>query len=60
VKIGPQAMKVTPRKMVAQAVTHEMRHWAQLAVFLRISGRKPGPRDLLVSPVFDPPGAGRR
>ena len=60
VKIGPQAMKVTPRKMVAQAVTHEMRHWAQLAVFLRISGRKPGPRDLLVSPVFDPPVAGRR
>jgi len=36
------------------AVTHEIRHWAQVATFLRMSGRKPGPRDFLVSPVLEP------
>jgi uncharacterized damage-inducible protein DinB len=39
--------------MVLQAVTHEIRHWAQVATLLRMSGRKPGSRDFLSSPVFD-------
>jgi len=53
IQIGAQPRAVTPRKMVVQAVTHEMRHWAQAAMLLRMSGRKPGPRDFLVSPVLE-------
>lgn len=56
-QIGKRARAVTPRKMIAQAVTHELRHWAQVATFLRLAGRKSGMHDLLVSPVFDVPGA---
>jgi len=59
IQIGPHTRSVTPRKMVVQAVTHEIRHWAQVAVFERMSGRKPGPRDFLVSPVFDQPDVGQ-
>jgi len=39
--------------MVAQAVTHEIRHFAQLAAFLRMAGFKTGPHDFLVSAVFE-------
>jgi len=53
IQIGQHSRSVTPRKMLMQAVTHEIRHWAQVATLLRLSGRRPGPRDLLVSPVFD-------
>ncbi len=58
VQIGPRARQITPRKMVLQAVTHEIRHWAQAATLLRMSGRKPGTRDVLASPVFEPPAGG--
>jgi len=53
VQMGAHTRSLTPRKMVVQAVLHEIRHWAQVATFLRLSGRKPGSRDFLVSPVFD-------
>jgi uncharacterized damage-inducible protein DinB len=56
IQMGPHTRSVTPRKMIVQAVTHEIRHWAQVATFLRMSGHRPGPRDFLVSPVFDQPG----
>jgi uncharacterized damage-inducible protein DinB len=55
IQIGKHSRSVTPRKLIVQAVTHEIRHWAQVAAFLRMSGRKPGPRDFLVSPVFEQP-----
>jgi len=55
IKMGTHTRSVTPRKLIVQAVTHEIRHWAQVATLLRMSGRKPGPRDFLVSPVFDQP-----
>ena len=42
-------------EMVLEAVTHEIRHWAQVATFLRMSGRRPSPRDFLLSPVVDQP-----
>jgi len=58
IQMGTHTRTVTPRKLVLQAVTHEIRHWAQVATLLRVSGRKSGPRDLLVSPVFDPADAG--
>src|SRR6267378_573797 len=54
IQIGKHSRAVTPRKLIVQAVTHEIRHWAQVATFLRMSGRKPGPRDFLVSPVLEP------
>jgi uncharacterized damage-inducible protein DinB len=41
--------------MIVQTVTHEINHWGQVAVFMRMSGRKPGSRDLVFSPVFDQP-----
>ncbi len=53
ITMGPRKRTVTPKKMVVQAVTHELRHWAQIATLLRMSGRKPGARDFLVSPLFD-------
>ena len=38
---------VTSRKMVLQAITHELRHWAQVATFLRQAGYDPGVHDLI-------------
>ena len=52
-QLGANSLLVTPRKMIVQTVTHEISHWGQVAAFMRMSGRKPGPRDLLFSPVFD-------
>jgi uncharacterized damage-inducible protein DinB len=51
--IGPNSRVFNSRKMVLQAVTHEIRHWAQIATILRQAGYKPGPRDLLFSPLFE-------
>lgn len=38
---------VTSRKMILQAVTHELRHWAQVATFLRQAGYEPGVHDFI-------------
>ena len=59
-QIGTHSLWVTPRKMIVQAVTHELRHWAQVATFMRLDGRKSGVHDFLVSPVFDVPAPGSR
>ena len=53
-QVGPKTWMVTPRKMILQAVTHEIRHWAQIATMLRIAGHKTGSRDLIASPIFGP------
>jgi uncharacterized damage-inducible protein DinB len=45
---------MTPRTFVLQAITHEIRHWAQIAAFLRQAGYQPGFRDLIASPLFGP------
>ncbi len=50
---GTHTRIVTARKMILQAVTHELRHWAQIAAFLRQAGYKPGFHDLIASPLFD-------
>ena len=55
---GTHTRIVTSRKMIFQAVTHELRHWAQIAAFLRQAGYKPGFRDLIASPLFDIDGSG--
>lgn len=57
VKLGPTPRQFTPRKMIVQALTHELRHWAQVATLLRLEGRKTGIHDFLLSPVLEPGGA---
>jgi len=34
-------------------LTHEIRHWAQIATYLRIEGRKTGIHDFLLSGVYE-------
>lgn len=53
IQLGASKRMVTPRTMIVQAVTHEIRHWAQIATLLRINGRKTGPHDFLVSGIFE-------
>jgi uncharacterized damage-inducible protein DinB len=57
-QIGSHALRITPRKMIAQAVTHELRHWAQIATYLRLNGRTSGMHDFLLSPLLDVPADG--
>lgn len=52
---GTYTRPVTPRKMILQAVTHELRHWAHVAAFVRQAGYKPGFHDLIASPLFNAP-----
>jgi uncharacterized damage-inducible protein DinB len=52
---GTHSRTVTSRKMILQAITHEVRHWAHVAAFLRQAGYKPGFHDLIASPLFDAP-----
>jgi uncharacterized damage-inducible protein DinB len=52
---GTHTRMVTSRKMILQAVTHELRHWAHVAAFVRQAGYKPGFHDLIASPLFDAP-----
>lgn len=62
IQIGSNTRVVTPRTMLVQSVTHEIRHWAQMATLLRLAGRKTGPHEFLVSGVFErklAPMAGR-
>ena len=49
---GSNKWMVNSRKMILQAVTHEIRHWAQIATFLRQAGYSVGMRDLIASPLF--------
>jgi uncharacterized damage-inducible protein DinB len=45
-------VSVTPRKFVAHILTHEIRHWAQIATMLRLNGFLAGLPDFLLSPVM--------
>lgn len=42
----------TPRKVIAHALMHEIRHWAQLATLLRLEGQVGEFHDLIASPVM--------
>jgi len=53
VEIASHRRFVTPKTMLVQAVTHEIRHWAQLATLLRLAGRPTGTHDFLLSGVFE-------
>jgi uncharacterized damage-inducible protein DinB len=42
--------EMTPRKLLFHALLHEIRHWAQVALAVRIAGREPpGDHDLFFS-----------
>ena len=53
VQIASHTRVVTPKTMVVQSVTHEIRHWAQLATLLRMVGRNTGVHDFLLSGVIE-------
>ena len=48
-------VRSTPRKVVLHVLTHEIRHWAQVATLLRLQGWVAERQDLLFSPVFGDP-----
>lgn len=45
-------LKATPKKIIAHVLTHEIRHWGQLATLCRLNGFKGEFHDLLFSPVL--------
>lgn len=55
-KIVEHVIRATPRKIVTHVLMHEIRHWAQIATLLRLSGFAVEPHDFLFSPVM---GGGR-
>lgn len=46
-----KTLSFTPRKIVIHCLTHEIRHWGQVATLLRLTGRSAGVQDFLFSPV---------
>jgi arylsulfatase A-like enzyme len=46
------SLTATPRKLIAHVLIHEIRHWAQVATFLRLGGVTDGYHDFLFSPVL--------
>ncbi|SRR5579884_1059554 len=51
-KIMSATVRATPRKFIVHVVTHEVRHWAQIATLFRLNGFKIDFHDFLFSPVF--------
>jgi hypothetical protein len=45
-------LRATPKKIIAHVLTHEMRHWGQLAMLSRQNGFKGEFHDLLFSPIL--------
>ncbi len=51
-KILNYSIRATPRKIVVHVLMHEIRHWAQIATLLRLSGLTGEFHDFLFSPVM--------
>ncbi|HWA57508.1 MAG TPA: DinB family protein [Gemmatimonadales bacterium] len=49
-----RTVRLAPRKVLLHLVTHEIRHWAQVATTLRWQGWKVPQQDLLFSPIGGP------
>ena len=47
-----KTLRATPRKLIVHVLMHEIRHWAQIATVLRLSGKKVEFHDFLFSPVL--------
>ena len=48
-------VRSSPRKIILHVLTHEIRHWAQVATLLRLQGWACDGQDLLLSPVLGDP-----
>lgn len=48
-------VRLSPHKIVLHVLTHEIRHWAQVATLLRLQGHVGAGQDLLFSPVAGEP-----
>jgi uncharacterized damage-inducible protein DinB len=46
------SVTVSPKKIVAHTLMHEIRHWAQMATICRMNGLTLGSQDFLGSPVW--------
>lgn len=46
------SLKATPKKIIIHVLTHEIRHWAQIATVLRLNGFKGDFHDFIFSPVL--------
>ena len=46
------SLKATPRKIVVHVLLHEIRHWAQIATLLRLTGVTDDFHDFLFSPAM--------
>ena len=54
IRVGAREWKASRRKMVAQALTHSIRHWAQISTYLRQQGLKQEwSHDLLMSEAME-------
>jgi uncharacterized damage-inducible protein DinB len=51
-KLMNSVLTVTPRKIVAHVLLHEIRHWAQIATLCRLHGLTDDFHDFLFSPVL--------
>jgi uncharacterized damage-inducible protein DinB len=51
-KILTYRVRATPRKVITHTLLHEIRHWAQIATLLRLSGVVDEFHDFLASPVM--------
>ena len=56
-QVGKNTITVTAGAMIVQTVTHELRHWAQIATLLRLAGYGSGIHDYLLSPSSSLPRA---
>jgi len=52
-KLLDSTVTATPRKILIHVVTHEIRHWAQIATLLRLNGFKVDFQDFLFSPILN-------
>jgi uncharacterized damage-inducible protein DinB len=50
--LGPYYLAASTKKIISHVLLHEVRHWAQIATILRLSGIKTEPDDFLFCPVL--------
>jgi len=50
--LGPYYLAASTKKVISHVLLHEIRHWAQIATILRLSGVKVEPNDFLFCPVL--------
>ena len=52
-EMGEQRLAMTARKLLFHVLIHEIRHWAQITLAVRLAGfEPPGEHDLIFSPAL--------